>query len=96
MLQLDVIGDELKLWGWRAGDPRPDEPQITHIDPTYASGFVGIFINALDGNIGTFGFVQVADTSIPEPSSAVLACLGFACLLAWRRAKVESRGGAVV
>ena len=45
MLQLDVIGNELKLWGWKAGDPMPDAPQITATDDTYSEGSVNVFNN---------------------------------------------------
>ena len=43
VLQLDVIGNELKLWGWKAGDPMPDQPQLTATDSTYSEGTMRIF-----------------------------------------------------
>ncbi|MFV1966266.1 MAG: hypothetical protein ACC628_12650 [Pirellulaceae bacterium] len=88
MLQLDVIGNELKLWGWRAGDPIPGQPQLVAQDDTYASGFVGIFSGSgvFNQNIGTFRYVHVADMHIPEPPTLVLAALAWLGMLnfAWR------------
>ena len=70
MLQLDVIGDQVSLWGWKAGDPMPRHAQVTVTDATHASpGVVGIF-NRAGGNgdnVATFRFVQVADTHIRLP-----------------------------
>jgi hypothetical protein len=42
VLQLDVIGNELKLWVWKAGDPMPDQPQVTATDSTYSEGTMRI------------------------------------------------------
>ncbi len=91
VVQLDVIGDRISLWAWRAGDPPPVRPQLTARDTTYTTaGFVRIA-----GHTGTggdsetiFRFVHVADTHIPEPSSFVLTTLACAGLLIGRSRKV--------
>ena len=71
ILQLDMIGDELRLSGWRAGDPMPAEPQLIAEDGTYASGFVRIYSSTTNTNenIGEFRFVHVADAHILDSSS---------------------------
>ena len=67
VLQLDVIGNEINLWGWKAGDPMPDQPQLTAIDNTYSEGAMRIVNDAENSNIATFRYVHVAD-SIPTLS----------------------------
>jgi hypothetical protein len=83
MLQLDAFGDELKVWAWKAGDPMPGEPQLTRIDSTYESGFVGII--SYQGATGSFRSVEAADMHIPEPSALTLTALGLLGLIARRR-----------
>ena len=92
ILQLDVIGNELKLWGWKAGEPMPDGPQLSAVDDTYASGFVRIIGGVDDTRASStvFRYVHVADMHIPEPSTAVLACLGFVCMFSLRRWKTSA------
>jgi len=87
VLQLDVIGNELKLWGWKAGDPMPDQPQVSATDNNYSGGAIRIVNDNHNLNVATFRYVQVATQSIPEPSTAILSCLGFVSLIAWRRKK---------
>jgi hypothetical protein len=96
LLQFDVFGNMMRLWAWRAGEPIPVEPQLVATDEVPAIGEIGVFFDpASEGNepgTGMFRFVHVADTHIPEPSTAVLMCLGFACLLAcWRKKGGHSR-----
>jgi hypothetical protein len=82
VLQLDVIGNELKLWGWKAGDPMPDQPQLTATDSKYSEGTMRISNNADNPNISTFRYVHVADMHIPEPSALALTVLGLLGLIA--------------
>ena len=49
VLQLDVIGNELSVWGWKAGESMPDRPQLTAVDDFYESGFVRI-LGGVDKN----------------------------------------------
>jgi hypothetical protein len=88
VLQLDVIGNELKLWVWKAGDPVPDQPQLTATDNTYSEGTMRIVNDKENLNIGTFRYVQVADSHIPiipEPTTLLLAMLGMAGTCCFRR-----------
>jgi hypothetical protein len=86
VLQLDVIGNELKLWGWKAGDPMPDQPQLTATDNKYSEeGRVGLSNDVHNLNIATFRYVHVADSHIPEPTTLLLAMLGMAGTCCYRR-----------
>jgi hypothetical protein len=77
VVQLDVIGNKLSLWAWRAGDAPPAIPQLTATDNQYTTvGFVRIV-----GGSGThrdsttiYRFVHVSNTHIPipEPTTALL------------------------
>ena len=88
VLQLDVIGNELKLWVWKAGDPMPDQPQVTATDNTYTEGTMRIASETRNNNISTFRYVHVADmhiTDIPEPTTLLLAMFGMAGACCYRR-----------
>ncbi len=88
VLQLDVIGNELKLWGWKAGDPMPDQPQLTATDSTYSEGAMRIVNDAENSNIATYRYVHVADSHIPpvpEPTTLLLAMFGMAGACCYRR-----------
>ena len=85
VLQLDVFGNELKLWGWKAGDPMPDQPQLTATDSTYSEGTMRIAGETTNNNITTFRYVHVADSHIPEPTSILLAMFGMAGTCCYRR-----------
>jgi hypothetical protein len=87
VLQLDVIGNELKLWVWKAGDPMPDQPQLTATDNTYSEGTMRIVNDSENLNIGTFRYVHVADSHIPipEPTTLLLAMFGMAGTCCYRR-----------
>jgi hypothetical protein len=85
VLQLDVIDNELKLWGWKAGDPMPDQPQLTATDSTYSGGTMRIASETINNNISTFRYVHVADMHIPEPSTILLAMIGMAGACCYRR-----------
>ena len=49
-LQLDFVGDKLKLWGWEDGTPKPEEPQISLTDDESNKGIVGLFYNPGGGS----------------------------------------------
>jgi hypothetical protein len=69
IIQLDVIGNELRFWGWRAGDPMPDQPQFTMTDDTYEFGFVRLASGAIgptEPSTTTIRFVHISDESIPD------------------------------
>jgi hypothetical protein len=85
VLQLDIIDNELKLWVWKAGDPMPDQPQLTATDNTYSEGTMRIVNDAENLNIGTFRYAHVADSHMPEPSTLLLAMFGMAGTCCYRR-----------
>ncbi len=89
-LQLDVIGNRLALYAWRAIDPMPLSPRLTAVDNRYSSGIIG-YLHWTQSEPATsrLEFVHVADAHIPEPSSLVLSLLGV--LLA-RGVRRHSRG----
>ena len=86
VLQLDIIGDDLSLYAWRAGEAMPAEPSLTrNIGGGYDSGVGGVLIDSGSRHSAAFRHVQVATTSIPEPSSAFICLFGAFGLLAFRR-----------
>ncbi|MCA9166279.1 MAG: hypothetical protein KDB23_01365 [Planctomycetales bacterium] len=92
VVQLDVIGDTISLWAWRARDVPPEQPQLTAHDSTYtAAGFVriagGTGVNR--DSVTTLRYVQVANEhiAVPEPSTAMLAWLGLIPLFRYGRKK---------
>ena len=90
-LQFDAMDDKLELWVWQ-GDTMPSEPQLTWTFTNYETGIVGLFVSQNDSQeplSGSFRFVHLANAHIPEPSTAVLLCLGLVSLLAWRRKKKQ-------
>jgi hypothetical protein len=87
VLQLDVIGDAISAWAWKAGETMPSSPLYSRTSSALIVGRPGVYygpsiipIPPLGGS-GTalFRYVHVADVSIPEPSSLLLA--GLAGLL---------------
>jgi RNA polymerase sigma factor (sigma-70 family) len=81
VLQLDLIGNSLRLFAWRLGEPMPAQPQVQATSNLHASGSIGIYYNPPTGNgTGTFRFVHIATAPIPEPSSIALGSLGALAL----------------
>lgn len=86
VLQLDIIGDDLSLYAWRAGEAMPAEPSLTrNIRGGYTSGVAAVLLDSGSRHSAAFRHVQVATTSLPEPSSAVTLLVGAISLLAVRR-----------
>ncbi len=57
LMELDVVGDQLSLFFWRPGDPKPDQPLVSVTDATYTSGRAGVIYNEDDDNTaGVFRF----------------------------------------
>jgi RNA polymerase sigma factor (sigma-70 family) len=81
VLQVDVIGNSLRLFAWRPGEPKPQQPQVEAISDYRESGSIGIYYNPPAGKgTATFRYIHVADMPIPEPSSLSLGSLGAAAL----------------
>jgi hypothetical protein len=83
VLQFDLIGNQLSLYAWRPGQSKPSVPQLRASDSRFPRGSAGVILDfpPVDGT-GTFRFVHVSNTPIPEPSGSSLA-LASAGLLAF-------------
>ena len=91
VLQLDVIGDAINAWAWKAGETMPSSPLYSRTSSALTEGIPGVsygpsIIPPLGGS-GTalFRYVHVADVSIPEPSTFALTALGLLGPLCYRR-----------
>jgi len=63
IMELQVVGDQLSVFAWRPGDPKPTIPLATAQDSTFTSGRAGIVFNEDDDNTtGLFRFVAAQDT----------------------------------
>jgi hypothetical protein len=89
VLQVDVIGNRISLWAWRAGDTPPSQPQLTAIDNQYTTAgpvriVGGTGVNR--DNTTTFRWVHVSDTHIPipEPSTGVLLAVSLVGIIGWQ------------
>jgi RNA polymerase sigma factor (sigma-70 family) len=81
VLQADVFGTLIRLFAWRPGESKPQQPQLQATSNHRINGTIGIYYNPPDsGGAGTFRYVHVADMPIPEPSSFVLGSLGAVAL----------------
>lgn len=71
-LQLDVLGDDLRLMAWKAeGDARA-ATRLTASDSTYRVGYYGIgFQEPETGAAATFSYVRIAEEATPLPSGQV-------------------------
>lgn len=91
VLQLDVIGDAINAWAWKAGETMPSSPLYSRTSSALTEGIPGVsygpsIIPPLGGS-GTalFRYVHVADVSIPEPSTEIMLLIGMATLVQSRR-----------
>jgi hypothetical protein len=65
VVELDVVGDELSAYAWLADDPngKPDTPQVTATDSTYAGGIAGVAFSEDDfGTSVVYRYVAAQDT----------------------------------
>ena len=85
MMQFDAIGDQLALYLWNPDQDLPGEPTVSVQGATIpgpgriALGVIARTDPTPSPHEGRFRYVQVATTSIPEPSSRSVwfaACLG--------------------
>jgi hypothetical protein len=95
ILQLDVLGGDLALWAWPAGDAMPDQPQLTATDPRptrAAQGRINIFnVPSSPGvmSTATFRYILVGDSSIPEPSTLCMITFASGALMTLRRIRAR-------
>jgi RNA polymerase sigma factor (sigma-70 family) len=83
ILQLDAIGNSIKAWAWRAGEPMPTTPAFSRTTDLLPIGFPGVYYgrpDALPSGAAIYRYVHVASLSIPEPRGASLAAAGGAVL----------------
>ncbi len=88
ILQFDAIGEELKIWVWRPGEPMPATPQVMANDGMHPDGVISLFsVNFLGPDPeAIFRDVQVDTKHIPEPSTILLSGLAsLGIILAGRR-----------
>ena len=68
VLQLDIVGNNIKVWAWAATDSMPNEPQYSVIDDAYDDGFVAVVLHCAPEHTtpqkAVFRYVQVADTPL--------------------------------
>ncbi len=80
VLQFDVFDNKLELWAWEPGGNMPAEPQISFVDESIdlAPGSPGLLFDAQGTNSSTtYRYIRVDNVPIPEPSSSLLALVGF-------------------
>jgi hypothetical protein len=65
VLQLDVIGNELRLYAWPAGEEKPADAVLSVIDNAYTSGVPALLIAGAGPHTAVFRYVHVADSPIP-------------------------------
>jgi hypothetical protein len=101
-LQIDVIGNTIKVWAWRAAEPMPELRLLTGVDTLneLPNGLPGVYSGQSvppqpTPSIAIFRSVLVATTPIPEPSGASLAAAGsgvLAIALLFGRRRYLQRG----
>jgi hypothetical protein len=80
-LQFDVFGNSLTLFAWRPYEPKPTQPTVTVIDNQIpGQGTVAIMHHPNGTGFGSFRYVNVDNSPIPEPQSFALGSLGFVAL----------------
>jgi hypothetical protein len=63
IMELNIIGNELRGFAWRPGESKPAEPQISAFDNSFAMGKAGIGYDEDDDNTsGVFRWVMAQDT----------------------------------
>jgi hypothetical protein len=89
-LELWLSGEDLRVFAWRDGTPRPTTPRLTALSPlqNVVTGRVGVaFGQEIDipSISGAFRYFEVA--AIPEPTSLGLAALSIMANLCCARRK---------
>jgi hypothetical protein len=63
IIELNVVGDQLSVFLWRPGEPKPSEPTVTATDTVFTSGRAGLLFNENDDSVqGVFRFAAAQDT----------------------------------
>jgi len=72
-LRFDVVGSELSLWAWPAGQEMPSLPAVRVIDSTYEEGLVGLAFLEFPGEFNALGNARdFRANAVPEPASMTL------------------------
>jgi hypothetical protein len=79
-----VIGNELSVYAWRLGEAKPAAPLLSVTDNAYTSGVPGLLISGVNAHSAAYRYVHVANSPIPEPSTAALSAIFFAGVFAWQ------------
>jgi hypothetical protein len=64
ILQLDVVGDSITAWAWRAGEAKPTTPVFTRINDQLTAGFPGVYYGLSPSGTAIFRHVHVSDAPI--------------------------------
>jgi len=64
MIRVDAVGDQLKVWCWRAGEPMPETPQISFADDVAPEGVISLYASNQGGQ-AIFRSVEVVSLDIP-------------------------------
>ena len=84
-LQFDVVGNVLRLYVWEFDEPKPSLPVLeTTDDELTGKGVAGLLVDGRGPHRVAYRYVQVADSPIPEPSTAILSAIFFAGVFAWQ------------
>jgi hypothetical protein len=95
VMQFDAVGTTYSLWVWNPGDAMPPQPVVRVTDNSQGDNRIGIggvsssFPSAGDNFEAIFRYVHVADTPIPEPSSAVFVLVGSWAAVAIRKGRLR-------
>lgn len=64
MIRVDAVGDQLNAWCWPAGEPMPQEPQISLFDSVAPEGVVSLY-SSTQGGQAIFRSVEVISLELP-------------------------------
>ena len=84
LLELSQIGTQFNLTAWELGMEKPDAPQLTAIDDTFAAGTLGPFLSS-NGTPADAAFRFFGVSQVPEPTTLHLLTSCFAALHFCRR-----------
>ncbi|MCK4787691.1 MAG: hypothetical protein KAV87_28310, partial [Desulfobacteraceae bacterium] len=64
MIRVDAVSDQLKAWCWPAGEPMPEEPQISLVDNVAPEGVIALYASTQGGQ-AIFRSVEIVSLEVP-------------------------------
>ncbi|HCO95848.1 MAG TPA: hypothetical protein DIU00_18225 [Phycisphaerales bacterium] len=64
VIRVDAIGDQIECWCWPAGEPMPEEPQISIVDDVTPDGTFTLYAGTQGGQ-SIYRWVEVVSTEVP-------------------------------